>query len=152
MLPFGAEYFVFQFMYLLTPWSRVLLEKLTDSQLVKKFPRILSNPKVHYRIHKCPPPVHILSHIAPVHALTSLFLKIHLNIILPTTPGSSKCLSSSLLSKNTQIKIHTTVILPLVMYSCEAWIVALRKGRRLRVFENRVLRKIFGPMRDEVTG
>ena len=64
----------------------------------------------------------------------------------------AESLSSSLLSKNTQIKIYTTVILPIVMYSCEAWIVTLRKERRLRVFENRVLRKIFGPMRDEVAG
>ena len=45
-----------------------------------------------------------------------------------------------------------TIILPVVLYGCETWSLALREERRLRVFENRVLRRIFGPKRDEVTG
>jgi len=57
-----------------------------------------------------------------------------------------------LLSKNLKIKIHRTVIFPVVFYGCETWLLTLRGERRLRVFENRVLRRIFGPRRDEVTG
>jgi hypothetical protein len=59
--------------------------------------------------------------------------------------------SSSLLSKNIKIKIYRTVILPFVVYGCETWSLALREERRRRVFENRVMRSIFGPKRDEIT-
>ena len=61
-------------------------------------------------------------------------------------------LSSSLLSKKLKIKIYRTIILPVVLYGCETWSLTLREERRLRVFENRVPRRVFGPKRDEVTG
>ena len=61
-------------------------------------------------------------------------------------------LSSSLLSKTLKIKIYRTIILPVVLYGCEAWSLTLREERRVRVFENRVLRRVFGPKSDEVTG
>jgi len=60
-------------------------------------------------------------------------------------------LSSSLLSKNLKINICRTKMLPVVLYGCETWSLTLRKKRRPRVFENRVLRRIIGPRRDERT-
>jgi hypothetical protein len=51
-----------------------------------------------------------------------------------------------------QFKIYKTIILPVVLCGCEPWSLTLREEHRLRVFENRVLRRIFGPKRDEVTG
>jgi len=60
-------------------------------------------------------------------------------------------LSSSLLSKNLKIKIYITIILPVILYGCETGSLTLRGERRLRVFENRVLRRLFGPKRGEVT-
>ena len=71
--------------------------------------------------------------------------------------GNARChsvqylLSSSLLSKNLKIRIHKTLILPVVLYGCETWSLTLREERGLREFENRVLKRIFGPKRDEVT-
>jgi hypothetical protein len=63
-------------------------------------------------------------------------------------------MSSRLLSKYVKIKIYKTmcIISPDVLYGCETWSLTLREEHRLRVFENRVLRRIFGPKRDEVTG
>ena len=61
-------------------------------------------------------------------------------------------MSSSLLSKYIKIKIYRTINLPIVLYGCESWSLTLKEELRLRVFENRVLRRIFGLKRDEVTG
>jgi hypothetical protein len=67
--------------------------------------------------------------------------------LLPFSP-----LSSRLLSKNVKIRIYKSLISPVVVFGCGTWSLTLREEHRLRVFENRVLRRIFGPKRDEVTG
>ena len=84
------------------------------------------------------------------------FLSCEQKIISDTSEDNDhsvqKLLSSRLLSKNLKIKIYRTIILPVVFYGCESWSLTLREERRLRVFEDGVLRRIFGPKRDEVTG
>jgi hypothetical protein len=57
-----------------------------------------------------------------------------------------------LLFKNTKSRVYGTIILPVVFYGYETWSPTLREEQRLGVFENRVLRRIFGPKRDEATG
>jgi hypothetical protein len=66
--------------------------------------------------------------------------------------SAQSLLSSRLLSRNVKVKIYKTIILPVVLYGCETWSLTLREGHRLRVFEIRVLWRISGPQRDEVTG
>ena len=74
--------------------------------------------------------------------------RIKLKDCLP--PFSPRLLSCPFLSKNINIKIQRTIILPLVLYGCETWSSTLREKHRLRVFENRAMRKIFGSKRDKV--
>ena len=66
--------------------------------------------------------------------------------------SAQNLLSYSSLSKNLKIKIYRTIVLPVVLYGCETWSLTLWEERSLRMSENRVLRRIFGPKRDEVTG
>jgi hypothetical protein len=63
-----------------------------------------------------------------------------------------RVLSCCLLSRNIKVKIYKTIILPVVLYRCVTWSLTLREEHRLRVFENMVLRRIFGPKRDDVMG
>jgi hypothetical protein len=60
-------------------------------------------------------------------------------------------LSSRLLSKNSIIRIYKTIILPVVLYGCDSWSLTLREKHRMRVFESRIVRRIFGTKMDEVT-
>jgi hypothetical protein len=76
----------------------------------------------------------------------------HLGTTLTSQNSVQNLLSSSLLSKNIKIKIHKTIILLVVLYGFETWSHTLREEQRLRVFENRVLRRMFGPKRDDVKG
>jgi hypothetical protein len=73
----------------------------------QKIPRILWNPNVHYRIHKCPPPVSILSQLIPAHTLASNFQNIRFYIILPSTPGSTKRSLSLMFSYQTRLSLST---------------------------------------------
>jgi hypothetical protein len=79
-------------------------------------------------------------------------IKSRLNSVNACYHSVQSLLSSRLFSRNVKFKIYKTTILPVVLYGCETWSLELREEHRLRVFENTVLRRTFGPKRDEVTG
>ena len=93
-----------------TPFSEA--NRFSASQ---EIPCNLCNQKVHYRIHKCPSPVPILSQLDPVHTTTSHFLKIHLNIILPSMPGSPKWSPS--LRCHHQNPVYASPFLPYTLHA-----------------------------------
>jgi hypothetical protein len=75
-----------------------------------------------------------------------------MRVFLRAKAGLSEFNNFSLSIILSKIKIYRSIILPVVLYGCETWSLSLREEHRLRAFENRVLRGIFGPKRDEVTG
>jgi hypothetical protein len=104
-------------------------------QLVEKFPTFLWNPKVLYRNHKCPPPVPILSRLYPVPTPHSNLLKIHINIILPSTPGSPQFPLSLWLPH--QHPVHTSqyeAIIKIIRHKpithCYLNLCAIRRGEQ----------------------
>ena len=106
--------------YLLTPWSSALLEKLTGFAANQEIPRILWNPKVNYRTHKRPPPVPILSQPHTVPTTPSHFLRVHLNIILPSTSWSPQW-SLSLRFPHQNL-VHTS---PFIRATCPVHLIRL---------------------------
>ena len=100
-------------------------------------------------IHSYPPYWRPLVHPQPEDAL---FRGDRVPHIFPCYPSVQNLSSSSMISKHIKIKIYRKVIFPVVLYGCETWSHILKEEPRLRVFQNRVPRRIFGPERGEVTG
>jgi hypothetical protein len=87
-----------------------------------------------------------------IKILIQKYIKRRLNLGNTSHHSVQNSLSSYLLSKNLKIKMHKTIIMPVVLYGCRTLHLKLRKEHRLRVFENRVMWRIFGPRRDEMMG
>jgi hypothetical protein len=76
-------------------------------------------------------------------------IKSKLNLEIASYISVQSILSSNLVLKNSKIKVHNTVILLVVLYGCETWTVTLMENHKWRVFENRMLRRIFGPKKEK---
>jgi len=126
---------VYFFLYKLTPRARAAISAITEltnymeqspsqegnrSSASQKISRILWYPKVYHRIHKCSPPVTILTQNNPVHSCPSYFLSIYFNIIIPSTSGSSNCFLSlrfphQFLYENFKSHIRATCLAHLIL-------------------------------------
>ena len=142
--------------YLLSPWSRVLLEKLTSKlcNYSRNSPH-LWNLKVPHRTHKCPPTVPILSQLHPVPTATYNFLKFHLNIIFPSTSWSPQWPLSLRLPH--QLYICTTIFSP-IRATCPAYFIRLDfttrtiVGKKYRSFSSSLCRFLHSPVTSSLLG
>jgi len=121
---------------------------------------VINNPPPQRNNPETPNPilvtVELLSTIAVSQCkdVVDMFYIFAVTVKLFYSVGNKNCNfdKKCLLSKNLKIKIYRTIILPVVLYGYGTWSLTLREERKLRVFQNMVLRRIFGPRRDEITG